>query len=126
MGQVGLAGEHLEGRVHAGIRAGAEEEELVLGVVGLVEVGGEDEERAVEPLLDDHGEHEGARAPLSGGGDMSTVREAAGKLGDEVPELNKALRRAGSLEAVAKGSRDPEAALAYLQAAQQVIRVDED
>ena len=58
--------------------------------------------------------------------DLMRALEAAGKLGDEVPELNKALRRAGSLEAVAKGSRDPEAALAYLQAAQQVIRVDED
>ena len=58
--------------------------------------------------------------------DLMRALEATGKLGDEVPELNKALRRAGSLEAVAKGSRDPEAALAYLQAAEQVIRVDED
>lgn len=65
--------------------------------------------------------------PMRGGLlDLMRALEAAGQLGDEVPELNKALRRAGSLEAVAKGARDPEAALAYLQAAEQVIRVDED
>jgi acyl-CoA dehydrogenase len=65
--------------------------------------------------------------PMRGGLlDLMRALEAAGQLGDEVPELNKALRRAGSLEAVAKGARNPEAALAYLQAAEQVIRVDED
>ena len=40
--------------------------------------------------------------------------------------LEKALRRSGSLETVARGARDPEAALAYLKAAEEVIRVDED
>jgi acyl-CoA dehydrogenase len=65
--------------------------------------------------------------PMRGGLlDLMRALDAAGELGDEVPELNKALRRAGSLEAVAQGSRNPEAALAYLQAAEQVIRVDED
>ncbi|HEY4081608.1 MAG TPA: acyl-CoA dehydrogenase [Burkholderiaceae bacterium] len=58
--------------------------------------------------------------------DLMRALDAAHSLGDEVPELNKALRRSGSLEAVAHGARDPEAALAYLRAAEEVIRVDED
>jgi acyl-CoA dehydrogenase len=62
-----------------------------------------------------------------GGGllDLMQALEAARALGDEVPELNKALRRAPSLEAVARGSRNPTAALAYLRAAERVIQVDE-
>lgn len=65
--------------------------------------------------------------PKSGGLlDLMRALEAARALGDEVPELNKALRRSGSLEEVARGSRHPEAALAYLRAAEEVIRVDED
>ncbi len=52
--------------------------------------------------------------------------DASHAVGDDVAELNKALRRSGSLEAAARGARDPEAALAYLRAAEEVIRVDED
>lgn len=58
--------------------------------------------------------------------DLMRALDAARALGDEVPELNKALRRSGSLETVARGARNPEAALAYLRAAEEVIRVDED
>lgn len=58
--------------------------------------------------------------------DLMSALEAARALGDEVPALNKALRRSGSLEEVARGARDPEAALTYLRAAEQVIAVDED
>lgn len=65
--------------------------------------------------------------PKSGGLlDLMRALDAARVLGDEVAGLNKALRRSGSLEEVACGSRNPEAALTYLRAAEQVIRVDED
>jgi len=57
--------------------------------------------------------------------DLMQALEAARPLGDEVSELNKALRRAPSLEAVARNSRNPAAALAYLRAAERVIQVDE-
>jgi len=67
-----------------------------------------------------------SRAKSGGLLDLMRALEAARALGDEVPKLNKALRRAGSLEEVARASRDPEAALAYLRAAEEVIRVDED
>jgi acyl-CoA dehydrogenase len=42
-----------------------------------------------------------------------------------VAELNKALRRAHSLDAAAAQSRNPAAALAYLRAADKVIQVDD-
>jgi acyl-CoA dehydrogenase len=67
-----------------------------------------------------------SRPKLGGLLDLMTALDAARALGDEVPELNKALRRSGSLEEVARGSRNPDAALAYLRAAEEVIRVDED
>ncbi|WP_431263251.1 acyl-CoA dehydrogenase [Roseateles chitinivorans] len=67
-----------------------------------------------------------SRPKLGGLLDLMNALDAARALGDEVPELNKALRRSGSLEEVARGSRDPAAALTYLRAAEQVIRVDED
>jgi len=65
--------------------------------------------------------------PKTGGlVDLMDALAAARVLGDEVNALNKALRRSGSLEAIARTSRNPEAALVYLRAAEQVIRVDED
>jgi len=58
--------------------------------------------------------------------DLMRALDAARALGgEEVAALNKALRRAGSLEAAARRSPDPDAALAYLRAAEEVIRVDE-
>ena len=45
--------------------------------------------------------------------------------GNDVTELNRALRRTHSLESAAATSRDPEAALAYLRAADKVIQVDD-
>jgi acyl-CoA dehydrogenase len=51
--------------------------------------------------------------------------ELARAVGDELPELNAALRRTHSLEAVARQARDPAAALAYLRAADRVIQVDD-
>ncbi len=64
--------------------------------------------------------------PKSGGLlDLMEALEAARAVGDQVDELNRALRRAQSLEAVARGARRPAAALAYLRAAERVIAVDD-
>jgi acyl-CoA dehydrogenase len=51
--------------------------------------------------------------------------ELARPLTDELPALNRVLRRTRSLEQAAAGSRDTAAALAYLQAADRVIQVDD-
>lgn len=64
--------------------------------------------------------------PKSGGLlDLMDALDAARAVGDEVDELNRALRRSSSLEAVASRSRRPAAALAYLRAAERVIAVDD-
>ena len=64
--------------------------------------------------------------PETGGlRDLADALRLADALGDEVIELNKALRRTHSLEAAAAQSRDPELALAYLRAADKVIQVDD-
>jgi len=64
--------------------------------------------------------------PETGGlRDLADALRLADALGDEVPELNKALRRTHSLEAAAAKARDPELALAYLRAADKVIQVDD-
>jgi acyl-CoA dehydrogenase len=57
--------------------------------------------------------------------DLMQALALAKELGDEVPELNKVVRRTASLETAARGSRNPERALAYLQAADRVIQVDD-
>jgi acyl-CoA dehydrogenase len=64
--------------------------------------------------------------PKSGGLlDLMDALDAARAVGDEADELNRALRRAPSLEAVARHSKRPAAALAYLRAAERVIAVDD-
>lgn len=64
--------------------------------------------------------------PKSGGLlDLMQALEYAQAVGDELPELNQALRRTHSLEAVARNARNPAAALAYLRAADRVIQVDD-
>jgi acyl-CoA dehydrogenase len=64
--------------------------------------------------------------PRSGGLlDLMHALDALRAVGDEAGALNKALRRASSLEAVAARSRNPMAALAYLRAAERVIAVDD-
>jgi len=64
--------------------------------------------------------------PVSGGlRDLMHALELAEAVADEVPELNKVLRRTSSLEKAADNSRDPAAALAYLLAADRVIQVDD-
>ncbi len=57
--------------------------------------------------------------------DLMHAFELAQPLTDELPELNRTLRRTASLEAAAAGSRNPVAALAYLKAADRVIQVDD-
>ena len=57
--------------------------------------------------------------------DLMLALELARAVGDDLPELNKAVRRTRSLEEAARGARDPAAALAYLQAADRVIQVDD-
>jgi acyl-CoA dehydrogenase len=57
--------------------------------------------------------------------DLMIALELAQPLGDELPALNKVLRRTRSLEDAAAGARDPAAALAYLKAADRVIQVDD-
>ncbi|HEU0202049.1 MAG TPA: acyl-CoA dehydrogenase [Burkholderiaceae bacterium] len=65
-------------------------------------------------------------APSQGGlRDLMHAVELAAAIADEVPELNKVLRRTQSLEQAAEESRDRAAALAYLLAADRVIQVDE-
>jgi acyl-CoA dehydrogenase len=64
--------------------------------------------------------------PSTGGlRDLMLALELADALGDELPELNRVLRRTDSLDQAAGGSRDPAAALAYLLAADKVIQVDD-
>ncbi|MBW8847524.1 MAG: acyl-CoA dehydrogenase [Burkholderiales bacterium] len=64
--------------------------------------------------------------PASGGlHDLAEALRLADALGDEVHELNRALRRTHSLQTAAAAARDPEAALAYLRAADKVIQVDD-
>ncbi len=64
--------------------------------------------------------------PASGGlRDLMQALQLADTVGDELPELNKVLRRTNSLEEAAQASRDPAAALAYLRAADRVIQVDD-
>ncbi len=64
--------------------------------------------------------------PVAGGlRDLMHALELADAVADEVPELNKVLRRTSSLEQAASNSRDPAAALAYLLAADRVIQVDD-
>ncbi len=64
--------------------------------------------------------------PAAGGlRDLMLALELADAVGDELPELNKVLRRTESLQQAAERSRDPAAALAYLLAADQVIQVDD-
>jgi acyl-CoA dehydrogenase len=57
--------------------------------------------------------------------DMMRALELGQAIGDELPALNRALRRTRSLEDAAAGARDPAAALAYLKAADRVIQVDD-
>jgi acyl-CoA dehydrogenase len=51
--------------------------------------------------------------------------ELADGVAGEMPDLNQVLRRTSSLQQAAENSRNPAAALAYLLAADRVIRVDE-
>ncbi len=64
--------------------------------------------------------------PKSGGmRDLMHALALAKELGDEVQALNKVVRRTASLEEAARGSTNPQRALAYLQAADRVIQVDD-
>lgn len=64
--------------------------------------------------------------PASGGlRDLMHAMELAETVGDELPELNQALRHADAQELAISRSRNPEAAQAYLRAADKVIQVDD-
>ena len=64
--------------------------------------------------------------PKQGGlHDLIQALELAGPVADELATLNHTLRRTRSLEQAASGARNPAAALAYLQAADRVIQVDD-
>lgn len=64
--------------------------------------------------------------PETGGlRDLMRALELGRPLADEMPTLNRALRRTRSLAEAAAGARDPAAALAYLEAADRVIAVDD-
>jgi acyl-CoA dehydrogenase len=64
--------------------------------------------------------------PAQGGlRDLMQALELSRPVADELPQLNHALRRTRSLEQAAAASRDPQAALAYLRAADRVIQVDD-
>lgn len=57
--------------------------------------------------------------------DLMRALDAARPVAAELPELNRALRRTRSLRDAAAGASDPAAALAYLEAADRVIAVDD-
>jgi acyl-CoA dehydrogenase len=57
--------------------------------------------------------------------DLMTALELAAQLGGGAAELNKAVRRTRSLAEAARGAQNPPLALAYLQAADRVIQVDD-
>src|SRR5262249_18680909 len=57
--------------------------------------------------------------------DLMRALELAQPVIDELPALNRVLRRTRSLGHAAATSRDPAAALAYLRAADQGIQVDD-
>jgi acyl-CoA dehydrogenase len=57
--------------------------------------------------------------------DLMRALELADRLGAEAVELNRAVRRTRSLAEAAAGAHDPALALAYLQAADRVIQVDD-
>jgi len=57
--------------------------------------------------------------------DLMQAIELSRPVAGELPELNKVLRRTRSLEEAASQAKDPAAALAYLQAADRVIEVDD-
>jgi len=63
----------------------------------------------------------------TGGGlrDLMDALDLAAQLGEETVALNKAVRRNQSMERAAQASSRPELALAYLRAADKVIRVDD-
>ena len=64
--------------------------------------------------------------PAPGGlRDLMHALELGDRLGEESAALNKVLRRTRSLAAAAQSSADPALALAYLQAADKVIQVDD-
>lgn len=64
--------------------------------------------------------------PRQGGlADLARAMALSKAVKDELPALNKVLRRTRSLQAAAASARDPAAALAYLQAADKVIQVDD-
>ena len=64
--------------------------------------------------------------PRQGGlHDLMRALELSRPVSGELQALNHALRRTRSLEQAAAGATDPTAALAYLQAADRVIQVDD-
>ena len=64
--------------------------------------------------------------PASGGlADLQQAIRLSRAVEGELSELNKVLRRTRSLEEAAAGAKDPAAALAYLEAADKVIQVDD-
>ncbi|MBV7540489.1 acyl-CoA dehydrogenase [Acidovorax sp. sic0104] len=65
--------------------------------------------------------------PKSGGlVDLTKALELAAQLGDDATmQLNKLVRRSGSFDVAAAGMPQPALALAYLQAADKVIQVDD-
>lgn len=66
-----------------------------------------------------------ARPKQGGMLDLMQALELAQQLGGEAVELNRVLRRTHSLDDAARSSSRPELARAYLQAADQVIQVDD-
>jgi acyl-CoA dehydrogenase len=64
--------------------------------------------------------------PAAGGlFELMQALELGARLGEESAALNKVLRRTNSLEEAARSAADPALALAYLQAADKVIQVDD-
>ena len=57
--------------------------------------------------------------------DLMQAMALGAQLGDETAALNKVLRRTRSLDEAARSATDPALALAYLQAADKVIQVDD-
>lgn len=95
--------------------AGLQDRELITLAGQLVE-----DDDLITLLCPDVGE------PGSGGlHDLQQALRLARAVREDLPALNQALRRTRSLKQAATRARDPAAALAYLEAADKVVQVDD-
>ncbi len=107
VGEVGLAGEDFEGGEEGDRGAGVDEAEEVGGVVGFVEVGGDDEHGPAQAPGDGIGQDQGARAPLPRGGDVPPPSPPPAPAAPPPPSPARRWARAAVIGEAKIGSRKP-------------------